>query len=223
MTTEPIEELIARGEEQGYLPLSEVELVAGELDPEEREALYAQLLARWDDPSVVPIVAGFIPFQTRGVEELEGGFARLLKQQDPVLVHVVNPSGLGEDDTTGRPIFSVGKGRTKIVVFSPAGGPATLGLTLRPYPGRPGTRLAVFLAGGDYSHRSVRLASEGTPVAVISLSGETALRVPLELPRGLSTVVLVVDEGRGSLDAREPVTVVALSLEPSAAAAGSGR
>jgi RNA polymerase primary sigma factor len=43
MTTEPIETLIARGEQQGYLPLSEVELVAGELDPEEREALYAQL------------------------------------------------------------------------------------------------------------------------------------------------------------------------------------
>ena len=43
MTPEPIESLIARGEERGYLPLSEVELVGGELDPEELEALYAQL------------------------------------------------------------------------------------------------------------------------------------------------------------------------------------
>jgi RNA polymerase primary sigma factor len=43
MTTEPIEGLIARGEQQGYLPLSEVELVAGELASEEREALYARL------------------------------------------------------------------------------------------------------------------------------------------------------------------------------------
>jgi RNA polymerase primary sigma factor len=43
MTTEPIEALIARGEEQGYLPLSEIELAAGDLDPEELEALYAQL------------------------------------------------------------------------------------------------------------------------------------------------------------------------------------
>ncbi|HLG09794.1 MAG TPA: sigma-70 family RNA polymerase sigma factor [Gaiellaceae bacterium] len=43
MTTESIEALIGRGEEQGYLPLSEIELVAGELDPEEVEALYAQL------------------------------------------------------------------------------------------------------------------------------------------------------------------------------------
>src|SRR3990170_4664846 len=45
MTTESIEALIARGEEQGSLPLSEIELVAGELDPEEVEALYAQLNA----------------------------------------------------------------------------------------------------------------------------------------------------------------------------------
>src|SRR3989304_5900760 len=43
MTTEPVEALIARGEQQGYLPLSEVELVAGEADSEEREALYADL------------------------------------------------------------------------------------------------------------------------------------------------------------------------------------
>jgi RNA polymerase primary sigma factor len=43
MTPEPIELLIARGEEQGYLLLSEIELTAGELDPEELEALYAQL------------------------------------------------------------------------------------------------------------------------------------------------------------------------------------
>ena len=43
MTAEPIDALVARGEEQGYLPLSEIELVAGELDPDELEALYAQL------------------------------------------------------------------------------------------------------------------------------------------------------------------------------------
>ena len=43
MTTEPIEALIARGEEQGYLPLSEIELAAGELDAEELGALYEQL------------------------------------------------------------------------------------------------------------------------------------------------------------------------------------
>ncbi len=80
----------------------------------------------------------------------------------------------------------------------------------------------MYVAGGDYSHRSVRLASEGTPVAALPLSGETALRVPLELPRGLSTVVLVVDEGRGELDAREPVTVVGLSIQSAGAAAAGG-
>ena len=43
MTTEPIEALIARGEEQGYLPFSEIELAGGELDSDELEALYEQL------------------------------------------------------------------------------------------------------------------------------------------------------------------------------------
>jgi hypothetical protein len=58
----------------------------------------------------------------------------------------------------------------------------------------------------------VRLASEGTPIAVMPLTGATALRIPLALPSGLSTIVLVVDEGRGVLDAREPVTVEGLTL-----------
>jgi hypothetical protein len=83
-----------------------------------------------------------------------------------------------------------------------------------PYAGRPGTRLVVFLADGDAYHRNVRGASEGTPVATLPLGGRTSLQVPLELPRGLATVVLVYDEGRGELAAREPVTVVDLSLEP---------
>jgi hypothetical protein len=190
--------------------------------PDGGEALYAQLLERWEDPSVVPIVAGFRPFQTRGVEELGGGFARLIKQDEALIVHVANPSGLGEDDATDRPTFSVGTGRTKIVVFSPSGGPAALALTLQPYRGRPGTRLVAYVAGGDYSHRSVRLASEGPPVATLPLAGETTLRLALELPRGLSTVVLVLDEGRGELDAREPVTVVGLSIQSAGAAAAGG-
>jgi hypothetical protein len=186
------------------------------------DALYEQTLARLGDDRVVPLVAGFVPFDEAGTEPLGGGFARLLPSSGPRVVHVVNPSGIDYDDATARPVFEVGKGRTKIVALSPAGGPAALGLTLRPYPGRPGTRLLVYLAGGDNSHRSVRLASEGPPVAALALGGATGLRVPLELPRGLSTVVLVVEDGRGTLDAREPVTVVALSLEPKATAAASG-
>jgi hypothetical protein len=106
----------------------------------------------------------------------------------------------------------MGEGRTKLVVFSPAAARAELVLSLRPYPGRPGTRLLAYTAGGDYSHRSVRLASEGSPAAEIPLGGETTLRLPLALPRGLSTIVIVVDDGRGGLDAREPVTVVGVSL-----------
>jgi RNA polymerase primary sigma factor len=43
VTSQEIEALIARGEEEGYLPLSEVERVAGELDPDGLEDLYTQL------------------------------------------------------------------------------------------------------------------------------------------------------------------------------------
>jgi len=178
------------------------------------DALHAQALARLDDVRVVPFVAGFVPFDARGTESLGGGYARLRRPIGPLVVHVVNPAGLGTDRASGRPRFTIGEGRTKLVVFSPEALRADLVLTLSPYPGRPGTRLVAYLAGGDYSHRSVRLASEGAPVAALPLAGETALRVPLELPRGLSTVVLVVDEGRGSLDAREPVTVEGLALVP---------
>jgi hypothetical protein len=175
------------------------------------DALYATLLARWDDPAVVPIVAGLAPFPSSGVEPLGGGFGRLLKQENPVLLHVVNPAGV-DGAASDTPTFSIGRGRTKLVVFSPDAGRANLDLSLQPYPGRPGTKLVAFLAGGDNSHRSVRLASEGAPVATLPLGGETNLRVPLELVAGLNTVVLVVDEGRGSLDAREPVTVTGLAL-----------
>jgi hypothetical protein len=185
-------------------------------------ALYEQTLTRWNDPLVVPIVAGTEPFQAGELETLGGGYARLPRLTRPLVVHVVNPSGLGHDDTSGRPFFSMGRGRTKIVVFSPATAGAELHLSLRPYPGRPGTRLLVFQAAGDYSHRGVRLVSEGAPVAAVALGGERGLRIPLELRAGLSTVVLVVDEGRGVLDARHHVTVDGLSLEPTGAAASSG-
>jgi hypothetical protein len=163
---------------------------------------------------VVAIVAGYVPFEQGVVEPIGGGLARLTGDIRPLVVHVVNPAGLARDAGSGRPTFSVGKGRTKIVVFAPREGPIELALALRPYPGRPGTRLVVFQAADDYSHRSVRLASEGPPVARIALGGATSLRVPLALSSGLSTIVLVLDDGRGQLDAREPVTVVELSLEP---------
>jgi len=179
--------------------------------PQGGEALHTRLLERWDASHVVPIAAGFVPFQAGVAEELGGGFARLLEGPQPLIVHVANPSGVTREPS-GRPSFGVGTGRTKVVVFAKAAGPAELGLTLRPYRGRPGTRLVAFLAGGDYHHRSVRLASEGPPIATLPLAGETSLRLPLDLPRGLATVVLVVDEGRGELDAREPVTVVELRL-----------
>jgi hypothetical protein len=177
------------------------------------DALYAQTLARLGDTRIVPLVAGFVSFGAAGAETLGGGYARLREPLGSLVVHVVNPAGLGVDAASGRALFTLGEGRTKIVVFAPSEFRGDLSLTLRPYPGRPGTRLVAYVAGGDYSHRSVRLASEGAPIVEIPLAGETTLRLPLALPRGLSTIVLVVDDGRGTLGAREPVTVVGLSLE----------
>jgi hypothetical protein len=184
--------------------------------------LYERTLARRHDTRVVPIVTGYVPFQAGGVEDLGGGFARLLPFDRPLPLHVVNPAGLGRDEASGRPLFTMGRGRTKVVLLSPATLGADLRLVLRPYPGRPGTRLLVFLTAEDYSHRGVRLAAEGTPVGIEPLSGQTALRIPLTVPGGLSTVVLVVDEGRGVLDARTPVTVVGLELELHEPAASPG-
>ncbi len=135
----------------------------------------------------------------------------MLKEDDPLLVPGVNPAGL-EYDPDGRPTVSVGRGRTKLVVFSPTAGPATLSLTLAPYAGRPGTRLLAFLAAEDNSHRAVRLATEAAAIAEVPLSGETSAAIRAELPGGFATIVLLIDEGRGELDARAPVTVVGLSL-----------
>ncbi len=192
-------------------------------NPDGAAALYERTLERWDDPRVVPIVAGYVPFQAGGVEELGGGYARLLPTDRPLPVHVVNPSGLDRDETSGRPRLHDGaRDGPRSSSSRPRPCTAELRLSLRPYPGRPGTRLLAFHAAEDYSHRSVRLAAEGTPVAAVPLAGETALRLPLSLPAGLSTVVLVVDEGRGVLDARTPVTVVGLALEPGEAVARPG-
>jgi hypothetical protein len=185
------------------------------------EALYSALLERWNEPHVVPILAGYVPFQPDRAEELGGGMALLPHAARPVVVHVVNPTGLTSDAESGRASFTVGRGRTKIVVFSPRAQSVQLVLELEPYPGRPGTTLRVYLTGEDYSHRSVRLASEGAPVAAVRLGGETSLRVVLDLPRGLATLVLVLDEGRGELDAREPISIVGLSLQPAPPAASA--
>ena len=43
MTAAQIDGLIARGEKDGHLPFSEIEKMAGELDPEGLEVFYAEL------------------------------------------------------------------------------------------------------------------------------------------------------------------------------------
>jgi hypothetical protein len=176
------------------------------------EALYAQALARRDDVRFVPLAASLAPFGEPSAEPLGFGYARLPQPVALTLVHVVNPAGIRRDDRTGSASFAIGEGRTKLVVLAPRPLRAELTLRLAPYRGRPGTRLLAYVADEDYSHRSVRLAAGEGPAAVVPLGGDTAPVVPLELTEGLATVVLVLDEGRGELDAREPITVTALSL-----------
>ena len=180
------------------------------------EALYTSLLSRLGEPFVVPVLAGFVPFQTEGVELLGGGFARLLPGESPVIVHVMNPAGFERNAGQGRPSFPIGEGRTKIVVLSRSERPTELALTLRAYAGRPGSRLLVRVAGGDYSRRAVHLAVEGAPDLVLPLGGETAFRVPLPAAHGLQTGVLVVEDRGSAAAARTPLTVVGLQVSQAA-------
>jgi len=126
-------------------------------------------------------------------DHLGGGFARLIPSDQPLIVQVLNPVGLEQDPDSGRPIFRIGEGRTKIIVWSPLDLDTELLLSLAPYAspavGREAT-LAVFLVRGDHEHRAVRLAAEGTPLAIVPLDGAREVRVPLPLPRGLATVVM---------------------------------
>ena len=46
----------------------------------------------------------------------------------------------GFERDAGSPAFAIDEGRTKIVVLSRSREPAELTVTLRPYPGRPGSR-----------------------------------------------------------------------------------
>jgi hypothetical protein len=176
------------------------------------EALYEQALGRRDDGRFVPLAAGLVPLGQPAADLLGFGYARLRQPVGLTLLHVVNPSGLRRDEAKGAFSFTIGEGRTKLVVLAPEPLKAELALTLAPYPGRPGSRLVVYLAREDYSHRSVRLAAGESPAAEVPLAGATELAIPLELAGGLSTVVLVVDEGRGALDARAPLTVTGLRL-----------
>jgi hypothetical protein len=180
------------------------------------EALYEQALARRDDVHFVALAAGLTPLGQPAVEPLGFGYARLRQPVALTALHVVNPSGIRNDERTGALSFAVGEGRTKVVLLAPRPLHAELTLRLAPYRGRPGTRLVAYVANEDYSHRSVRLAAGETPAAFVPLAGDTAPVIPLELAGGLATIVLVLDEGRGVLDAREPVTVTGLSLVASA-------
>ncbi|HXB55080.1 MAG TPA: hypothetical protein VN461_09880 [Vicinamibacteria bacterium] len=161
------------------------------LHPKGGAALYRELLGRIGEAGVVPLLCGFIPFQTGGFESLGGGFARLLPSERPLLIHVVNPGGPVEERVPGPPRFTIQGGRTKLILYSPIETGVELSLKLRPYPPAPGGQaLTVFLTPDDFDHRTVRSAVEAGPQLVLPLDGRTELKVETSLPPGLATVVL---------------------------------
>jgi hypothetical protein len=159
--------------------------------PEGGAALYRELLRRIGEPGVVPLLCGFIPFQTGGFESLGGGFARLLPSARPLLIHVVNPGGPVEERLQGPPRFTIQGGRTKLIFYSPLETGVELSLKVRPYPPPPaGQALTVYLTADDFDHRTVRSAVEGGPELVLPLDGRTELKIEASLSPGLATVVL---------------------------------
>ncbi len=183
-------------------------------DPQYGQSLYASLLGRLGEPGIVPILAGFVPFEREGVEELGGGYARVLPSDRPLIVHVINPDGLETDEVTGRPVFDLGERRTKIVMYSPVETAAELTLRVRTPSGSMGSALRVFLASGDYDHRNVRLGVERGSHLEVPIEGLTALHLPVWLSRGLTTAVLVVEGGEAGSSPPPPLTVVELGIAP---------
>ena len=176
---------------------------------EDAEA-YAALVSRIGEDGVVPLLCGFTPFQPGGFEALGGGLARLVPSGAPLVVHVVNPTGLGRDAEADGPAFRMGRGRTKVVLWSPRDLPAELVLSLEPYPAAAtGTRPAVetSLTQGDYDRRAVRRAVEQDRPQVTLLDGRLQLRIPLRLSRGLSTAIL-------RTSSPVPLTVAGLEVLP---------
>jgi hypothetical protein len=169
----------------------------------------------------VPLIAGFVPFQTEGVEDLGGGYVRVVPTDRPVLVHVLNPLGLGEDEETGRPCFDLGTRRTKVIVYSPREVEAELLLTLRPYPDGEGSRLLVYTVEGGYNHRHIRRAVERPPDSITPLAGQTNLRIPLRLGKGLTMAILLL-RGEGADSAQSPLSVIEAAVVPVAQHGNAG-
>jgi hypothetical protein len=178
------------------------------------EARYDSLVRDAEQPGVVPIIAGFVPFQEEGIEELGGGYVRVRPTGRPLVVHVMNPLGLDKDEATGRPAFDLSERRTKVILYAPAETAAELSLSLHPYERGEGTRILAFTAEGGYDHRRVRQATDGPPTLVAPLEGRTVLRIPMRLDRGLTTGVLLLEPDQGSVDGHGRITVVQLTVLP---------
>lgn len=184
--------------------------------PEANQERYDSLLRDIGRRGVVPLIAGFVPFQPEGVEDLGGGFARVLPSGNPLVVHVINPLGLGHDEVSGRPRFEVDHRRTKIILHAPAEMTAKLIVTLLPRPAGEKARLLLSRTEGGYDHRSVRRAAEAPPAISVPIADETALELPVSLRPGLTTVILRLDQ---EAPPPRPVTVVGLRVVPATPAA----
>jgi hypothetical protein len=160
---------------------------------DETGAAYDAALAHLGRPGVLPLLCAFRPFQPGGYESIGYGLAVLEPSVGPLVLYVVNPAGL-EGDADAAPAFEMGRGRAKVILWSPRQTRATLRLEFAPYPPARAehTALDVFVSNQDYTKRAVRTVVEEGRAARILLDGARVIETPpFDLTPGLSTVVLL--------------------------------
>jgi len=146
------------------------------------EAALEGFLRRPEDSGIIPLLAGFEPFDASGLEPLGGGFFRVRDTSRPLLVQVLAPRG--QDD---RPVLT-DEGRTKLVFLSLHACAAEVRVSTA--GAVPALRYQVIagLVGGPAFRAAVRQTPPARTVA-----GPAPFRLRVDLARGLTTLALTAD------------------------------
>jgi hypothetical protein len=143
----------------------------------------ARLRELGDDRGPAPVVLG-PSTDARGLRALGGGFA-LLPDLEPRLLQIRNPDDLrGLED---RPPFYLGRGRTKLAIFS---GSARAVEVVAELEGRRPAAVVVAVLGPALAGQSWRTAVQGASERPVPLAPDRTLRLPLDLEPGLTRIVL---------------------------------